>query len=64
MDNIGQDLRKEGFMAMNDHIDLILFQDTEVNLPINRHRGSEEDVLKLGGDHRASPPIRKGTPGG
>ena len=51
-------------MSVDHEIHLILLQYPEIDLAHDGHRGSKEDILKLGGDHRASPAICQGAAGG
>ena len=46
---------------MYNDIDMVLFHDTEVGLGLERSRASEHDVLQIGPDHRATPPICQRT---
>ena len=57
-DHFGQ----EGFVTVDDDIHLIFLEYAEVDLPQSRRRRTEEDILKLGGDHAAAPAVRQGNP--
>ena len=56
-------LRQQGLMAVHDDIDVIFFQDAQVDLTGHRHRHAEHDVLQIGGDHGAAPAVGQGAAG-
>ena len=56
-------LRQQGLMAVHDDVDVIFFQDAQVDLTGHRHRHAEQDVLQVGGDHGAAPAVGQGASG-
>ena len=55
-------LREQRLMSMNDNIDLVLFEHPQIRLTQNGGRSAEEDVLELGSQHAATPPVPYGRP--
>ena len=44
-------------MAVNDDVDLVVFEHAQVYLAQHRRGCAEEDILKLGGNHTAAPTV-------
>ncbi len=48
---------ENGFMAVDDDVDMIFFHDSQVGFGMQRIRGAEHDILKVGGDHGSTPAV-------
>ena len=48
---------------MNDDINLLFFQDAEINLAKDRYGIPKKYILKVRGNHGTTPAIRQGTAG-
>ena len=47
-------------MTVYDNVDLVLAQDAQAHLALDRARRAKEDVRDVRGQHRAAPPIGQG----
>ena len=59
VDHLGQ----HRLMAVDDDVDVVFFEDAQVDLAGHRHRAAEDDVLEVGGDHGAAPAVGQGGSG-
>ena len=59
VDHLGQ----QRLMAVDDDVDVVFFQDAQVDLAGHRRRAAEHDVLQVGGDHGAAPAVGQGAAG-
>ena len=48
-------------MAVQHNVDLVLAQDPQAYLPLDRARCAKEDVRDVGGQHRAAPSVGQGS---
>ena len=56
VDHLGQ----HRLMAVDDDVDVVLFEDAQVDFAGHRHRAAEDDVLEVGGDHGPAPTVGQG----
>ena len=54
---------KDWLVSVNDDIDVGFGENAEVDLPADRRRRPEHDVLEFGGDHRPPPAVGQSRPG-
>ena len=59
----GDHLGQQRLMAVDDDVDVVFFQDPQVDLAGHRHRAAEEDVLEVRADHGAAPAVGQGGAG-
>ncbi len=55
------DVRQSRFMAVENDIDLIGFNNAQITSAFNRLRGAEKHVGQLGGPHGAAPAVAQGS---
>jgi len=61
----GQDhFRDQGVVAVDQDVDLVFFDDPQVDPALVRGRGAEDDVGNLGAGHGAAPAVGQGGAGG
>ena len=53
--------RQGGLMPVDEDVHLVLAQDAQVHLGADRLGRAEQDVLEVGGDHRAAPAVGEGA---
>ena len=46
-------------MAMDDHVDFVFAEHTQITGGAHRHRRAKEDIADVGGHHGAAPAIRQ-----
>ena len=56
-------LREQGLVAVYDYVDLVLLDNSEIDLGLQGGGGIEHDVLQLRPDHGASPAVGQGRAG-
>jgi len=56
-------LREDRLVAVDDDVDVIFLQDAEVGFGLQRRWSAEHDVLQVGGQHGAAPPVGQRSPG-
>jgi hypothetical protein len=49
-----------GLMAVDNHVDMVFFENTHVNIHRHRRGGAKKDVGNLRGHHGSTPTVGKG----